>query len=138
MRLIILADLVQHLCRNFPWINGYIDLLIFYLFPNQYGDFSLLLWLCPLFIDHKPMVIPFVPVYIHWFRIPLKKLGIILPKAIYRYNAIPIKIPTQFFIELERAIVKFICNNRKTRIAKTILISKRNSGGISISDLKQY
>jgi len=62
-------------------------------------------------------------------RINIVKMAI-LPKAIRRFNAIAMKILTQFFIEIERAICKF------PRIAKTIFNNKRNSGGITIPDLK--
>jgi hypothetical protein len=62
----------------------------------------------------------------------------ILPKAINRFNTIPINIPGQFFTDLERSILNFIWKNEKYRIPKTILYNKRTSGGVIIHDLKLH
>ena len=56
-----------------------------------------------------------------WFdRISIVKMAI-LPKAVYRFSAIPIKIPTPLLIDLERTILNFIRKSKKPRIVKTIL-----------------
>ena len=78
-----------------------------------------------------------------WRDIPCSWVGrintvkmTILSTTIYRFNAIPIKLPMTFFTELEQKISQSIQKHKRTQKAKAILKKKSEAGGINLPDFR--
>ena len=80
-----------------------------------------------------------------WRNIPCSWIGrikivkmCIPPQAIFRVDAIPIRMPMVFFTDLEQIISRFVWKPKKPRITKAVLRKKNGNVRINLPDLRLY